>query len=285
MDIRWFLQLVRPLHLLLAALTYTFGLGVAKYLGNPFHSGSLLLGLLIVVLGQAGMSLMSEAFRPVEDPPLGNLNRFEWARLRISLLYLAISFLGTAAGLAYLLFLNDLLPSAAMSFLLLSLVIIAAGTVPPLRLVDRGFGELLTAAHLAYIVPSIAFLLQAGLYHRLLFFLAIAYFLVLDFSSFAGDQKYRRATFLRLISWERAVPLHHSLVAASYVLFLIASLLGPSLELLWPAFLTMPFAALQINQLRRISLGEKPNWVLLNSTALGVFGLTAYFLTLTFWLN
>jgi hypothetical protein len=68
-------------------------------------------------------------------------------------------------------------------------------------------------------------------------------------------------------------------------LFLVAPASGLSLFLIWPAFLTLPFALFQIFQLRGISLGAPTNWTLLTATALSVFGLTAYFLSLTFWLR
>jgi hypothetical protein len=77
--------------------------------------------------------------------------------------------------------------------------------------------------------------------------------------------------------------LHHSLIVFAYVIFAIAPLLGFSI--LWPAFLTLPFALLQILLLRGVSVGGKPNWTLLTVTALAVFGLTTYFLTLTFWIR
>ncbi|HET7145190.1 MAG TPA: hypothetical protein VFI68_14320, partial [Anaerolineales bacterium] len=75
----------------------------------------------------------------------------------------------------------------------------------------------------------------------------------------------------------------HSLILFAYSIFAFAPFLG--FIFLWPAFLTLPFAVLQILLLRHISLGGKPNWTLLTSTALAVFVLTAYFLTLTFWLR
>ena len=112
--------------------------------------------------------------------------------------------------------------------------------------------------------------------------LAFAYFIILNFPAFASDQKYERGTLLRRLGWERAVQLHHSLVLVGYLLFAAASLSGFSFALLWPAFLTFPFAIFQIILLRNIALGGRPNWILLTSTALSVFGLTAYFLTLTF---
>ncbi len=286
------LKLSRPLHLLLAALTYLLGVGVADYLGKPFRAEPFWLGFVIVVLAQASMNLLAEVFRPENEPILENETRSGRIKLRGNLLYIAIAFLATGAVLAFLLFNNQHLPLSALFFLLLSLLIIVLYSIPPFRLLDRGFGEFLLAAQLAYVIPSIGFLFQADEYHRLLFtitlpltILALAYFLVMGFPSFAADQKYQRVTLLRRLTWERAVPLHHSFVIAAYMLFLAAAFLGPSLKLLWPAFLTLPFAALQIALLRNISLGAKPNWPLLTSTALGVFGLTAYFLTLTFWLR
>lgn len=286
------LKLSRPLHLLLAGLTYLLGVGVANYLGKPFRAEPFWLGLVIVVLAQAGMNLLAEVFRPQNEPILENETRSARIKLRGNLLYIAIAFLATDVVLAFLLFNNKHLPLSALFFLLLLLLIIVSYSIPPFRLLDRGFGEFLLAVQIAYVIPSIGFLFQADEYHRLLFTItlpltlqALAYYLVLDFPSFATDRKYQRFTLLRRLAWERAVPLHHSFVVAAYVLFLAAAFLGPSLRLLWPAFLTLPFAAMQILLLRNISLGVKPNWPLLTSTALGVFGLTAYFLTLTFWLR
>jgi 1,4-dihydroxy-2-naphthoate octaprenyltransferase len=144
---------------------------------------------------------------------------------------------------------------------------------------------------LAYVFPSIAYILQAGEAHRFLIltiplgFLAFAYFIVMDFPSFASDRKYDRVTFLTRLGWERVVPLHHLFVLLAYLFFLASPVFGISLSLLWPAFLTFPFALFQIFQLRNIALGAPTNWILLTVTALSVFGLTVYFLSLTFWLR
>ena len=106
---------------------------------------------------------------------------------------------------------------------------------------------------------------------------------MLDFQAFAQDQKYERITFLTRLGWERVVPLHHIFVLFAYIFLLAMPAVNLSLNVLAPAFLTFPFALFQIYQLRNIALGIKPNWMLLNATALGVFGLTVYFLTFTFW--
>jgi 1,4-dihydroxy-2-naphthoate octaprenyltransferase len=286
------LKLSRPLHLLLAALTYFLGAGIANYLGKPFVPVSFWLGLAGIVLAQASMGLLAEVFRPANEPIVENETRKERLLLRNNALFVSIAFLSVMAVVAYILINNDHLSLSSFLFFLLFVFIILAYAIPPFRLLNRGFGEFLLAAQIAYIVPSIGFLLQSDEYHRLLpalsvplTTLALAYFLVLDFPSYAGDQKYQRLTMLRLLSWERAVPLHHSLIVAAYALFFAATFLGISFRTLWPIYLSLPFAVFQIIQLRAIALGNRPNWKLLSTNALAVFGLTAYFLTLTFWLR
>ncbi len=284
------LKLSRPLHLLLAALTYTLGASIPAYLGNFLQPAIFALGLAGVLLAQLSMSLLAEVFRPHNEPLIENETPQQKETLRNNLLYISIAALTVTAFIVYLLYLNKALALSSFLFLLSSFILILSYAIPPIRLLNRGFGELTLAAHIAYIIPSIGFLLQAKENHRLLIFilvpltaLALAYFLILNFQTFSDDQKYQRGTFLRRLTWERAVPLHHSLIVFTYSIFAIAPILGFSV--LWPALLTLPFAILQIVLLRNISLGGKPNWTLLTTTALAVFGLTTYFLTLTFWIR
>ena len=286
------LKLSRPLLLLLAALTYLLGASISAYLGKSFQNLTFLLGLGGVVLAQLSMNLLAEAFRPHNEPMIEGETPAQKEALRSNLLYISYAALTACAMIAFLLYINQGLNLPTFIFLLLSLVLVVLYAVPPLRLLDRGFGELALAAHMAYVIPSIGFLLQAKENHRLLIMIAIpltaltlAYFLILNFTSFPSDQKYQRATLLRRLGWESAVPLHHSLIIFAYVIFICSPIFGYSFLLIWPAFLTLPFAILQMLLLRHISLGGKPNWTLLTTTALAVFGFTAYFLTLTFWLR
>ena len=284
------LKLSRPLHLLLAALTYTLGASIPAYLGKPFQPLAFSLGLAAVLLVQLSMALLAEVFRPNNEPLVEDETPKQKETLRNNALYISIAALSSSAFIAFILYINASLSLPTFYFLLLSLLLALAYAIPPIRLLNRGFGELTLAAHLAYVIPSIGFLLQARENHRLLAIivipltaLALAYFLIINFTTFPSDQKYQRGTLLRRLTWEHAVPLHHGLIAFAYVIFAIAPLLGFSI--LWPAFLTLPFAILQILLLRHISTSGKPNWTLLTATALAVFGLTTYFLTLTFWIR
>jgi 1,4-dihydroxy-2-naphthoate octaprenyltransferase len=287
--LRTLFRLSRPLHLLIAALTFSLGASIANYLGRPFRADSFWLGLVGVLLAQISMNLLSEVFRLDAEPLTEKETRRERLVTRNNALYISIASLTANAVIAFILFNNQHLSVAAFSFLLLSLTFILAYSLPPFR--NRGFSEFLLAAHLAYVIPTLAYLLQADETHRFLALsipltlLAFSYFIAMDFPSFASDTKYNRTTFLTRLGWERVIPLHHIFVLLAYVFFAISPLLGLSLSLIWPAFLTLPFALFQIVQLRNISLGGPANWMLLSATALAVLGLTVYFLTLTFWLR
>jgi 1,4-dihydroxy-2-naphthoate octaprenyltransferase len=165
-------------------------------------------------------------------------------------------------------------------------------SVPPTRLVDRGYGELLVAVQVAYLAPSLGFTLQSSSPNVLLIIcsvalsmLLIACLVAIDFSTFAADVKQGRSTILTRLGWEKALILHHVLIVVAYVFIAGATPLGFSLGLVAPAFLAVPFAALQVFLLQRLSAGAKPLWRLLTANATAVFGLTAYFLTLSFWLR
>ena len=286
------LKLSRPLHLLFAALTYLLGASIPAYLGRPFQPVTFALGLAGVLLAQAGMALLGEVFRPHNEPLIEGETPKQKETLRNNMMILSIGMLATNAIIAFIAHLNFSLTLPTFYFLLTSIILILVYAIPPFRLINRGFGELALALHVAYVIPSIGYLFQTGENSRLLTLLlipltalALVYFLVANFVTFSNDQKYERGTLLRLLTWERAVPLHHSLVAFAYLMFALVPLFGYSVKLVAPAFLTLPFAIFQIFQLRAIANGSPPNWRLLTSTALAVFGLTTYFLTLTFWLR
>ena len=286
------LRLARPLYMLLAALTYVLGAGIARYLGNPQNQSVFWFGMLAVLMAQLSMSLLVEVFRPFNEPIIPEETRAERKTIQDAALYVSLSALIVAGVIAFFFLRDHNLTGSSILFLVAYLFVIVIYSVPPLRLVTKGFGEFLLAIQLAYFVPSISFLLQAGNYHRLLnaitiplSVLAFAAFIALDFPAYAEDIKYERGTFLSRLGWERTVPLHHALIIAAYFLFAAAPLVGFSLGLLWPAFLTLPFGLLQIYSLHNIALGAKPVWNLLIANSIALFGLTAYFLTLTFWIR
>ena len=286
------LRLFRPIHLIFTALTYSLGAAIADYLGVTFSASAFALGLGWACSTHVCMNLLEEVFRPVNEPILTDQFGAERVYLRDRLLIVSIGFLTIAAGCAYLLYLSGRITPAALLLLTLSPLIVLAYAVPPLKLLRRGFGELLLAIHIGYIFPSLGFVMQAGEFHRLIpilalpvSVLALAYFLVLDFPAFAEDIKYERVTLLTRLGWQTAIPLHHGLVVAVFFLLAFAPITGVSSALLWPAFLALPFAILQILLLRGIGLGARPLWKPLVTTAAALFALTTYLLAFSFFLR
>jgi len=280
----------RPLNMLLMALTYVLGTGIARYLGFPARLTVFWLGMLGVLLAQMTMGLLREVFRT--DVVLRNSGEAAGAGIREAALYTSIAALAACGIVAFILYKDGVFSPPLFVSVGASLVLLLAYAVPPLRLLDRGFGELLLAINIAYLGPSIGFLLQAGTYHLLLSvsavsltLLLLATLLVLDFPSYAEDLKYMRATLLLRLGWENAVRLHQGLLLGAYILLGASALFGFSFALLAPAFLTLPFAALQWHLMRNIASGAKPIWNLLTANTVAVFGLTTYFLTLSFWLR
>ncbi|RPJ20689.1 MAG: hypothetical protein EHM33_27955, partial [Chloroflexi bacterium] len=162
------IRLSHPLHLLLAALTYFLGASIANYLGKPFRTDSFWLGLIAVILAQASMNLLAEVFRPYHEPIIEDETRKARLILRNNALYVSIAALTANAVIAFILYNNNRLTLSAFFFLLLSILIVLVYSLPPLRFINRGFGEFLLAAHLAYTIPSIAYILQSGETHRFL---------------------------------------------------------------------------------------------------------------------
>lgn len=286
------LRLSRPINVIFAILTYVLGAGISRYLGISQNLVVFWLGMLGIALAQFCMGLLAEAHRPVEQPSDNDEHRAERVNLRTAALNVSLGALAVLALIAILLGQEGSFSPVSMLFLGLSLIVVLVYAVPPFRLVDAGFGEFLLAVHIAMIAPALGFVLQQGEYHRLvaiisfpLTLLALAYFLVLSFPTFAADQKFDRRTLLRSMGWQRAVPLHHILVFAAYLLLASALFFDVAWALIWPALLTLPFALLQVYWLRNISQGAKPIWSLLTVNALAVFGLTAYLLTFAFWLR
>jgi 1,4-dihydroxy-2-naphthoate octaprenyltransferase len=289
---RFLLRLSHPVNLFLVALTYMLGVGIARYLGVFDNLPAFWLGLAGVLTAQFSMSLMVEAFRPVTEPSLAEENKSERVVIRRSSLLVAIGALAVSALIFILLGKEGALSPTAVLFIGFSLALVFAYSVPPFHLENSGFGEFALSVHIAVLVPALGFIFQYHIYHRLvaivsfpLTLLALAYFLTATFPTYAVDQKFDRRTLLRRMGWERAVPFHHGLVVGAYLLMVGALQFGLAWKLVWPVFLTFPFALMQILWLRNISLGAKPLWTLLTVNSLAVFALTTYLLAFAFWLR
>ena len=285
------LSFTRPLILVLAGMTYTLGIGIARYLGradNPLAFG---LGFGWVVLVVMAMNLLAVYFRPHNEFLVPNETIPERNWLRAAAFQLSIAALGVAAVITVFLLQQNISP-IAFTFAAIILVVALIYALPPLRLVTSGFGEQILAAQIAAFVPAFSLALQTGDVHRLLsaaitpiILLAIAYFLVLNFATYKEDVKYERRTLLTRAGWERAVKLHHIIIFLAYFSLAAMPLLGLPSAIFFPPFYIAPLALLQIVSMQRIAQGAPANWTFLTTLAASVLGLTIYIFIVTFWIR
>jgi len=286
------LAISHPIHLMLAALTYTLGAGIAHYLGHPLRAASFGLGLLALLALLGAANLFVEYFR-LQSFALAQGETFrQRERSRATLLQVAFAALTTSSAAILIMLLTHLLNLSADILFVIEFLFLVTYAVPPLRLSENGYGELILAMSLGTLYPALAFMIQYGQYHRLLPFttfpltlLALAYLLACNFPTFATDQKLGRHTLLTRLTWQRAVTNHHFLVLAAFLLFAVAPFLEYPWGLTWPVFLVLPFAAIQVIWVQHIANGGRTLWKFLTAIATSTFGLTAYLLTMTFWIR
>jgi len=286
------LSLLRPAHTLLLALAYLLGASLARYLGADFLFLPFLLGFLWLSFLLSAANLLDATYRNPAQPYLPDQSPRQRDEYRRKLVILALALLTIVGALTVPLVALNLASPQSQAVLVLSVLTAFLYAVPPVRLANRGLGEFALAILIASLAPALAFSLQTGELHRLLtfyifplFFLVLACLLALDFPSFAADQKYLRQTLLLRLGWQAAIPAHNGFLAAAYLLIASAPFLGVPFNLAWPGLLTIPLAAFQVYQFRRIADGEKPLWPLLTAAAITLPGLTTYLLTLTLWLR
>ena len=296
--IRLFIKLSRPFFLFGAALVYALGVGIAQYLGVTIDWGLYFLGQAWVTTLQLATHYFNEYFDSPADTANANRTLFsggsgalgEDGLPREVAFWAGIASLSGATSFTVMLVrANGMNPAL---FLVMALIFIGAFfySIPPVRLVESGYGELSTSIVVASLVPAFAFMLQTGELHRLvamstfpLIALHFAMMLVFELPDYANDLKFEKLTLMVRVGWERGVALHNILILVAYILIGVALLFGfPSLVAL-PAFLSLPLGLFQIWYVNRIAAGAKPNWNLIGVLAILVFGVTAYLLTFSFW--
>jgi 1,4-dihydroxy-2-naphthoate octaprenyltransferase len=292
MNYKTLFKISNPLQILFSGLLYLLGAGIPRYLGQSIKLISFILGLLIVWCIQLASSWLVVYFRM----PMTPLEKSETPRLRerfrSSLIQASLVSLTLAGALIVSIFVAGYIdiPAALVLFLIIFAFIILA--LPPFQLWESGYGELLSSAFLGFLVPAFAYLLQKSELNRLLsfaaiplMFIAIDYYLVRDFSTFASDLKLNHNTLLTRLSWQKAVPIHHLLLLAAYFLFAISPFLGIPWGLVWPVILSFPFGLIQIIWLQRISLGGPTRWKFIMGLAAATLSMAAYLLALSLWLR
>jgi 1,4-dihydroxy-2-naphthoate octaprenyltransferase len=293
------LRYARPAMLVAGVIFYFLGTGIAKYLGQPINWTHFWVGMGLVVMLQLTSYFLkayydlADASTPLrrmqKDEGLGN-HLTEQQLPRQQVLLLGASTMTVGAMMTVLLFAQSAVNLAVLVIIGLAFLLAYFYGVPPLRLVDNGYGELAEAILIANLFPGLAFLLQTGELHRLLammtfplliIFLAVR--LALSLEHYLQNLRYGQRTMMVVLGWQRGMRLHNWLIPAAYFLLALAYTLGLPWSLTWPGLLTLPIGVFEVIQINRIAAGSRPSWKMLNLTAVALLGLMVYFINLAFW--
>lgn len=298
--VRLFLKLSRPYLLIGALVQMLLGSGIAKFLGNSIDWTTFWLGTLWVVSVQLGSQYLHEYFdlyteaNPEEgtwsfsgSPALGT----EKGKLprRSALVAAAAAWTGTGA-ITIILFSNTMVGLSSSLLMGLIFATALAISVPPLRLYRSGYGELVIAIFLGFLVPAFGFSLQTGGIHRLLsmtalplVLAAIPVMLALTFPFFASDQKNKRLNMLQKLGWENSMVIHNTLILLAYLSLAGVIFLGYPRTIGLTAFLSFPSGLIQIWLMRRVADGAKPVWSAIRFNAISMIGLMILTFLYSFW--
>jgi 1,4-dihydroxy-2-naphthoate octaprenyltransferase len=289
--VRLFLLLSRPWFLLGAALLYGLGLALAHYLGETIQPALAMEGLALVLSLQLTVHYLNEYFdaeadsaNPHRTPFNGGSGAVGVDRLpRLTALQAAVVALAFVALLLTAMLIRGETPSLSWIIIALVLPLTLFYSAPPLRLVSTGYGEFVAALIVSAMVPTLAFTLQVGSMHRLLF-LATAPLVLLNFAmilafevpDYGTDLRFGKRTLMVRLGWENGMRLHDAAIVAAVVVLLGGALLGMPAHVSVGLLIVLPLAAAQAWQMGRVRRGARPNWLLLTGGAVALFSLAAY---------
>ena len=284
-------RIAHPWVLLASLLFYALGAGISDYLGHNLNWNAYLAGQASVLFLLLSSYFLREFYAlPLVSPS----RRGEPAPVlsRYNLLAISATTLTAGAVLTVMLFASGALNPPAFVFLGAAFLLAIAYALPPLRLAESGYGELVLAIFMANLVPGFAFLLQSGELHRLILlltfpltFLYLAASLAISMEHYLRDIHEERRTMLTRLGWQRGMNLHNILILLGFFSLGSAALVGLPWNLTWPGLLGLAMGVFQIVQMVTIANGAKPHWALLRITAAATVALTVYFMTYALWIG
>ena len=287
-----FIKITRPFLSFNVLLLYILGIGMAYYAGNFIYWDVVIIGLFWLVCIQMSAAFLLRYFDLRYDQV--SLETTEEGRNWLpgsSILFIAYAFLAVVASLTVLLV--RLIVDPAVYIIMAMIVLGAIGySIPPLRLENSGYGELILSLLVANLIPALGFTLMGGETLRTLAMvtfpltaLHLAMLLVFSLHTYAADIKYSRRTILIRMGWQNGMLVHNLLILVAYLLLALAVTFRLPWQIGAPALLTLPVGLYQIWSINKIAGGAKPQWRSLILVSAALFCVTAYLLAFSFWIQ
>ncbi|NMB59130.1 MAG: hypothetical protein GYA12_08180 [Chloroflexi bacterium] len=273
---------------LFSAFFYILGAGIARYLGTFQNIPDFWYGFLFILLIYSSGFLLQRYFDPSQ---LKKANQSEDGITKSRQNFLiGLALLMVSSVIVYLLISFSKIETITIFFLVILLIFPFLFAIPPIRLVERGYGDLLLILCIAIINPALAFTIQYGSLHNLLLFISIplCFFLLVMYIStglkdYLQDMMRGDKNLVLMLGWKLAMTLHDWFIIIGYALLGFALLHGISWNLIWTTFVPLPVFIFAMYEIQRIRNGIKPRWALLTFCGYAGLGLMLYGLLFMLW--
>ena len=267
---------------------YILGAGIAKYLGVFQNIQDFWYGLVFIALLSASGFFFQHYFDPKQ---LKIANQSEDGLIKSRQYLLAgLALLMTGSVIAYFLIVFSRIDVIAIVFTVFIFLVAFLYAIPPIRLAERGYGDLVLILSIAFIHPALAFTIQSGELHKLLVFISfpLLFFLMAMFvstgltdylQSMLGGEK----NLVTMLGWKLAMVLHDWFVILGYALIGAAFFQGLPWNIIWPTLVPLPVFIFTMYEIHRIRDGNKPRWTVLTFSGYTGVGLMLYGLLFMLW--
>lgn len=258
-------------------LTAFLGNGIAKFLGIPLNWFLILLEcgfFIFIALGSFSITIYFDPLLMARHK--GIIPSTEEINIRRVFLLICLISYTVCCAFVYLIIYVTSYNLAEFSFFILIFVLFLAYAVPPMRLADRGYGEIILTIFTANLIPATAFFLQSQSFHPLVIQLTfplvplfLAAMISTSLKNYLNEMITGTNSMVMMLGWKLAMDLHNWLILSVYLIIALSAVLGLTWNLVWPMFLPLPISIFSIYEIQRIKNGAKPRWSFL---ALGGYG-------------
>lgn len=289
------IKMVHPFLLLFSVIIYSLGGGVARYTGSIIDWSSYIWGQLWILTLLFSAFLLNFYFEENRIYSMsGNLPK---SFLKIpGISDHQISFWGGVTSLialvpvTILLIINQKVSLPVGGLMVFMLFIMIAYVVPPLRLAETGYGEIIQSIGMVFLIPLLAFFLQTDVFPRIIllisFPLIFSYLVMLlsfELRNYVLDIQLERNNLLVLIGWQNGIYIIISSTILCYLFLIVVYFIGMPRFVLTVGIILFPVGLTLVWLILRISYGFRPQWKLLTTTSYIILGLMSYFFALRFW--
>jgi 1,4-dihydroxy-2-naphthoate octaprenyltransferase len=295
-----YISKIKFVRFLLIALTYSLGIGIVYYLRIPLKWDIFLDGLIwteLIYLSSIYFKVYVDRNNPSRYFPVEKeIDRPLWVKNEKALekIYLLTGVTSLAVSIIPLFnFINKGLNNSIISIIVaMTLGVVFISEVFSEQLSTIGLSEFLQSFFFANLIPALAFILQSGIMHRLVFLLTFPLFFLFFALSIVlllpdidkNDYIYQNSLAARIGS-PNIMRLHNILILFAFLVLLLETIFNLPWKLIWPALIALPIGLIQVWQVNQIERGKRPHLNALVFNAFATAGLTTYFMLLAVLLN